>query len=84
VDRRCEGDHLAEVGLRPEGTVRLFKEAIYRNYVHVKFTDTRGGTELGVRLGLGACDFSGADFDIGNGSVHVEGGLTLDYVKVSA
>jgi hypothetical protein len=62
--------------------VSLFKEAIDRNYVHIKFTDTRGGTELGVRLDPASCDFSTADFDNGSGTVHIEGGLTLDYVKV--
>ena len=82
VDCLCGGDHPVEAGLRPEKTVKLFKEAIDRNYVHVKFTDTKGGTELGVRLDRDACDFTKADFEAGNGSVHVEGGLTLDYVKV--
>jgi uncharacterized protein YbdZ (MbtH family) len=82
VDRLCEGDHPVEAGLRPEKTVRLFKEAIDRNYVHIKFTKTRGGTELGVRLDRDACDFSRADFDLGSGTAHVEGNLTLDYVKV--
>lgn len=82
VDRLCEGDHPVEAGLRPEKTVKLLKEAIDRNYVHVKFTATKGGTELGVRLDRDACDFSQADFEKGAGIVHVEGGLTLDYVKV--
>ena len=82
VDKLCEGDHPVIVGLRPERTVKLFKEAIDRNYVHIKFTGTKGGTELGVRLDRDACDFNGADFEAGIGSVHVEGGLTLDYVKV--
>jgi len=82
VDRLCEGEHEVEAGLRPEKTVKLFKEAIDRSYVHIKFTGTRGGTELGVRLDREACDFSGADFERGEGQVHIEGGLTLDYVKV--
>lgn len=82
MDKLCEGEHRVEAGLRPEKTVKLFKEAIDRNYVHIKFTDTRGGTELGVRLDRDRCDFSQADFENGAGSVHIEGGLTLDYVKV--
>ena len=82
VDRLCDGDHPVEAGLRPEKTVELFKVAIDRNYVHIKFTGTRGGTELGVRLDRDACDFSSGDFENRNGTVHVEGGLTLDYVKV--
>jgi uncharacterized protein YbdZ (MbtH family) len=82
VERLSEGEHPVEAGLRPEKTVRLFKEAIDRNYVHVKFTATKGGTELGVRLDPQACDFSKADFENEKGTVHLEGGLTLDYVKV--
>jgi len=82
VDKPCEGDHPVEAGLRPEKTVKLFKEAIDRNCVHVKFTKTSGGTELGVRLDRDACDFSRTDFENGTGSVHIEGALTLDYVKV--
>lgn len=82
VDRLCEGDHLVEVGLRPERTAKLFKEAIDRDYVHIKFTETKGGTELGFRLNRDTSDFSAADFENGKGTVHVEGSLTLDYVKV--
>jgi uncharacterized protein YbdZ (MbtH family) len=82
VDRLCEGDHPVEAGTRPEKTVKLFKEAIDRNYVHIKFTKTKGGTELGVRLDRKACDFNRADFDQGSGMAHIEGNLTLDYVKV--
>jgi len=82
VERLCEGDHPVEAGLRPERTVKLFKDAIDRDYVHVKFTKTRGGTELGFSLDRDACDFGKADFENGAGMVHVEGGLTLDYVKV--
>jgi uncharacterized protein YbdZ (MbtH family) len=82
VERLCEGRHPIEAGLRPERTVKLFKEAIDRNYVHIKFTNTRGGTELGVRLDRDSCDFSKAVFEECKGVVHVEGGLTLDYVKV--
>ena len=82
VDRLCEGNHPVEIGLRPEKTVERFKEAIDRNYTHVKFTGTRGGTELGMRLDRGACDFSGANFENSTGTVHIEGGLILDYAKV--
>jgi hypothetical protein len=70
------------VGLRPERTTKLFKEAIDRDYVHIKFTQTKGGTELGFRLDRGTSDFSAADFENGKGTVHVEGNLTLDYVQV--
>jgi hypothetical protein len=47
-------------------------------YVLVKFTETRGGTELGVRLDRDATDLSSADFENGTGAVHVEGFLILN------
>jgi hypothetical protein len=47
-------------------------------YVLVKFTQTRGGTELGFPLDRDATDISSANFDEGSGSVHVEGHLTLN------
>lgn len=47
-------------------------------YVLVKFTETRGGTELGFPLDRDNTDLSGADFDNGTGTVHVEGNLILN------
>ena len=82
VDCLCEGDHAKAVGLRPEKTVKLFKEAIDRSYIHIKFTQTKGGTELGFHVDEANSDSTMADFKNGNGTVHVEGSLTLDYVKV--
>lgn len=82
VERLCEGDHPVEVSLRPEKSVKVLKEGLDRDFVHIKFTDTRSGTELGVRLDKDACDLSKADFESGTGTIHLEGGLTLDYVKV--
>jgi hypothetical protein len=47
-------------------------------YVLVKFTETRGGTELGFSLDRAATDLSAADFDKGVGQVHAEGNLNLN------
>ncbi|HET6978366.1 MAG TPA: MbtH family NRPS accessory protein [Pyrinomonadaceae bacterium] len=82
VNRLCEGDHPVEASLRPEKTVQILKERVDMGHVHIKFTDTRGGTELGVRLDRDASDLSKADFDAGQGTVHLEGTLTLNYVPV--
>jgi len=82
VDRLCKGEHPVVASIRPEATAQLLKEALDRGYVHIKFTDTQGGTELGVRLDAGASDFSKADFDQATGSIRIVGGLTLDYQKV--
>jgi hypothetical protein len=82
VERLGKGKHAVEVSLRPEKTSKLFKEAINRDYVHVKFTQTKGGTEIGFCLDRANSDFSKANFEAGTGKAHVEGNLTLDYVKV--
>jgi uncharacterized protein YbdZ (MbtH family) len=76
------GVHPVEAGLRPEKTLSRLQEALARGFVHVKFTDTRGGTELGFQLDSQASDVSQADFERGTGRIHIEGGLTLNYHKV--
>lgn len=81
VQRLTEEQHVV-ASLRPEATAEAFKEALDRRYVHIKFTETRGGTELGVPLDEQASDLSGADFENRTGTVKVVGDLTLDYVKV--
>jgi uncharacterized protein YbdZ (MbtH family) len=82
VSRLSKGRHKVESSLRPEKTANALKERIDLGYVHVKFTETKGGTELGVRLDRDATDLSQADFENQSGTVHLEGDLTLDYVKV--
>jgi uncharacterized protein YbdZ (MbtH family) len=82
VDRLSEGDHPVELGLRPEKTAKVFKEAIDRNSLQIRFSNTKGVTEFGIALDRDACDFTGADFENGTGTAHIVGGLTLDYVKV--
>jgi hypothetical protein len=47
-------------------------------YVLVKFTQTRGGTELGFPLDRATTDLSEANFDDGTGTAHVEGNLILN------
>ena len=82
VDRLCTGEHPVVVSLRPEPSVKGFKDALDSGYVRIKFTDTKGNTELGVRVDKEACDLAEANFDEGTGQVRVVGGLTLDYTKV--
>lgn len=82
VTRLCDGQHPVEISLRPERTPQAFKECVDRGYVHVKFPNTRGGTELGVRVDMAKSDFSHADFDLAQGRLTLVGDLTLDYVKV--
>lgn len=82
VDRLSQGEHPVEAMLRSGEPVQALKESIDRGYVHIKFTATQGGSELGVRLDLDRSQVTQADFAAGTGTVHLEGGLTLNYVKV--
>jgi hypothetical protein len=47
-------------------------------YVLVKFTQTRGGSELGFPLDRDATNLSAANFEERTGTVHVEGHLVLN------
>ena len=82
LQRLSATDQNVEVSLRPEKSVRALKERIDLGHVHIKFTETRGGTELGVELDRDSLNLNQADFDGQKGNVHLEGGLTLNFVKV--
>ena len=82
VQRLAQGEHPVTVG-GPKPSLEEFQHRIEDlGYVFIKFTGTRGGTDLGVRVDKQATDLSQADFAQGHGVVHVEGTLTLNYVKV--
>jgi len=81
VQYLAEGNHPI-IASRADNSVEKFKESISRGYVLIKFTDTQGGTELGIRLNREKTALSQADFEQGRGITHLEGTLTLNYVKV--
>jgi hypothetical protein len=77
-----QGNHRVTYRAR-RGDARLeLKEAIDRKYVHVLFTETRGGTELGFTLDEALSNLSTADWEKGEGTVHLVGKLKLDGVPV--
>lgn len=82
VQRLSQGDSKVTYRARRDDVRAELKEAIERKYVHVLFTETRGGTELGFQLDEARSDLSGANWDAGEGSVHLEGELKLDGVRV--
>ena len=77
-----KGNNPVTVG-GPKPSLEEFKKRVEdMGYVFIKFTATRGGTDLGVRVDKSATDLSQAFFDQHTGVAHVEGLLTLNYVKV--
>jgi hypothetical protein len=82
VERLAQGEHPVTVGGPRPSLEEFHKRVGDMGYVFIKFTDTRGGTDLGVRVDKSATDLSQASFDQVRGVVHVEGTLTLNYVKV--
>ena len=82
VQRLSQGEHPVTVG-GPQPSLAEFQRRVEdMGYVFIKFTATRGWTDLGVRIDKSATDLSQANFTQGTGIAHVEGTLTLNYVKV--
>jgi hypothetical protein len=82
IQRLCADKQSVVVG-GPDTSLEEFHKRITElGYVFIKFVDTHGGTDLGVRVDEAATELGNADFVNGSGSAHVEGTLTLDYEKV--
>ena len=86
VQRLAKGSHpvvVAGVGDRGQAeSVERFRERMDRGYVSVRFTETRGGTELTLRFEPGTVDQSGCDFAGRSGRLALAGELNLDGVDV--
>jgi hypothetical protein len=86
VERLSSGDHPVAVGGPDPSLEELRRRLDDPGFVFVKFTGTRGGTDLGIPVDRARSDLSSADFDQGSGTVHIEGTLILndDPVRVVA
>lgn len=83
VQKLAKGDHPVEVSLRPDKTAAALKKRIDDlNYVHIRFTQTRGGTELGFNIIKEESNWANADFENATGMIRLAGKLKLDYVPV--
>jgi Core binding factor beta subunit len=82
VERLCRGKHPIKAGLLSGKTAEAFQKRIQDGYVHIEFTNTQGGTILGMELDKEASDLSKADFEGQSGHVHLVGGLVLNYEEV--
>ncbi len=76
--RLSTGTHAVTAG-GPQPSVKdLQRRVVEIGYAFIKFTETSGGTDLGVRLDRAACDLGSADFEQGSGTLHLEGTLILN------
>ena len=64
------------------GGNRSLRWAIEDGYIHIKFTQTRSGTELGINVDLNSTNVKDLDFTIGQGLLHIEGTTNLNYNAV--
>jgi hypothetical protein len=80
--RLANGDHPVTIGGTRPSPAELRRRIEEVGQIRIKFTATRGGTDLGMTVDHAASDFMAADFDQGTGAFHVEGTLVLDYVPV--
>lgn len=78
LTQRLSTDQPVSAGGPDPSAADLRKRLEDLGIVFVKFTETRGGTDLGIRVDREACDVSAADFDQERGTVHVEGTLFLN------
>lgn len=82
VQKLSKGEHPVTLG-GPSPSLEAFQRRLENpGYVFIKFTDTQGGTDLGVRVDKDATDVSRANFVEGAGIVHVEGTFILNFVRV--
>jgi hypothetical protein len=80
LERLSNGDHpvVASRVISPQD----LKSSIERGYVIIKFTDTKGETELRVKLNQDQTDLADVKFTDGQGQVKLSGTLILNSVKV--
>jgi hypothetical protein len=81
-DRLSQGNTRVSFRARRGDARAELREAIDRAYVHVLFTETQGGTEVGFKLDEAQSDLAGADWARGEGTIRLAGDLKLDGVPV--
>ena len=79
VERLSKGDH--PVAMQRCKDAHELKEMLERDFALVKFTGTRGGTEVAFDIDKSRSRLD-ADFETPRGNIHLEGELVLNYERV--
>lgn len=82
VQRLLRVQQRIELGLRPEKSIEVLRECIGRGLVHVKFLDTRGPTEVGIRLEPTGMEGITGRADESGASIRLIGSFRLDSVQI--
>ena len=79
VERLSKGDHELTIGHGNESNEDI-KERIKNGFIHLKFINTKGGTELGINVDTQKTKLDEFDSALG-GVFHIEGTTNLNYTK---
>jgi uncharacterized protein YbdZ (MbtH family) len=82
VEKLSHGYHPVEIIGVGEDPLRRLRERIELGHVMVRFPETRGGTELGIRFDPKGLELAGCNLDAGTGELRLRGELTLDGTRV--
>jgi hypothetical protein len=79
VLRLSNGKHKVIISSSNESYSEI-RDRINNKFFHVKFTETNGGTELGINIDLEKTNIN--DIDLQTGLLHIEGTTNLNYNSV--
>jgi hypothetical protein len=80
--KRLSNKQPIEFELRTESLEELKERLTKMKFVFITFTETRGGTELGIDVDLDLTNIEEADFNKGTGNIYIVGTCELNYQKV--
>lgn len=82
VKRLSESEQPVIVGGPSPSAEQFINQLTNIGYAFIKFTETSGGTDLGLRIDPVNTKVQEANIEEGTGNVHVEGTLTLNFIPV--
>ena len=82
VKRLSESAQPVIVGGPSPSAKQFINQLTNVGYAFIKFTETSGGTDLGLRIDPVNTKLEEANIDKGTGNVHVEGTLNLNFIPV--
>ena len=82
VKKLSTGKHEVTIGNREEPNSEIEERLTDMKYIHIMFSNTKGGTELGINVDTESCNLTEVDFHKGKGKVHIEGTTNLNYCDV--